>query len=317
MRNDTISVVIPIYKSERYIIDCLKSIVNQTYSPYEIILVSDGCIDHSIVIANDFLSEHNIKYDIIEQTNQGVAVARNIGIYRAKGDWVIAIDSDDCIYPHTFEILMQNVVDEEVIAVDHLINQPKDIEPIVTNRDIVSLGGEQAIEGFYRRNYKFVSPALMIRKSFIEQNKIVYDKGCLFAEDDIYVWKILCLVKKILYVKKPLYNYVMHGNSTMTTTNLNKFLSVKYFSDILDTDYIQKSHNTILYKTEIIYRHYLGLIHAAAKVQSYDDYKYLIKYYEMKYLYLNRYKSFKLKNKILFSIPLVFPRLSYILFRNM
>lgn len=315
MKKDKISVVIPVYKSENYIIDCLKSVVNQTYQPFEIILISDGCIDKSIVIAKDFLSKQSIKYDIIEQTNQGVAVARNEGISKAKGDWIIAIDSDDCIYPHTFEIFMKNVLDEEVVVVDYLTNQPKDIEPAVSEIDIIRIDGEQAIEGYYSRKFKFVSPAMMIKKSFVENNHIRYDEGCHFAEDDIYVWKVLCFAKNILYLRKPLYNYIVHEQSTMTSTNIKKFISVKHFSDILDSNFIQKSPNTIHLKAEIIYRHYIGLVHAAAKVQNYKDYKYLIELYEMKKIYLNRFFSLHFKSKMLFSIPLLFPRLSYILFR--
>ena len=90
--NQKISVIIPVYNTEKYIENCLMSIVEQTYSNYEIILVNDGSLDNSITIVKKILKDSNIQYRILEQKNQGVAVARNNGIANATGEWIIAID---------------------------------------------------------------------------------------------------------------------------------------------------------------------------------------------------------------------------------
>lgn len=310
-----ISVILPVYKSEKYILGCLKSIVFQTYQPYEIIIVSDGCLDSSISIAREFLSTTSIKYEIIEQPNKGVASARNNGIARASGDWIIAMDSDDCIYPYTFELLMNNAMDQDVLAIGFGLNQPQDSSPVVSANDIVFLAGKEALAKFYNREYKFVSPAMMISRDFIVKNSLKYDEGCLFAEDDIYVWKILCRTSKMVYINKPLYNYIFHTGSTMTTSNINKFYSVKSFSEDLDSIFIQESNNVGSYKDKILYRHYWGLIHAAAKVQSCKEYKSLINHYGMKELYNKRKQSFNYKDRLMFALPLYCPVVSYYLLR--
>lgn len=310
-----ISVILPVYKSEKYIFACLESIISQSYKPYEIIIVSDGCLDNSINIAREYLSTVSIKYEIIEQPNQGVASARNNGIERATGDWIITIDSDDCIYPQTFEQLMDNVSGQDVLAFGFGLNQPIDITPEVNLVDVIFLTGKEALAKFYNREYKFVSPAMMLSRAFITENNLKYDEGCLFAEDDIYVWKILCMANHILYINKPLYNYIFHAGSTMTTSSINKFYSVKKYSEDLDEMYIQLSDNVGIYKDKILYRHYWGLIHAAAKVQKYSEYKSLIKHYGMKELYRNRCKAYTPKDKLMFALPLVCPFLSYMLFR--
>ena len=310
-----ISVILPVYKSEKYILACLESIVSQTYQPYEIIIVSDGCLDNSISIAREFLSMTSIKYEIFEQPNQGVALARNNGIARATGDWIIAIDSDDCIYPQTFELLMDNASNQDVLAIGFGLNQPRNIAPIVEQDDIKFLSGKEALSKFYMREYKFVSPAMMLSRDFIIKNKLTYDVGCLFAEDDIYVWKILCRMSQMLYINKPLYNYIFHSDSTMTTSNIKKFYSVKSFSEDLDIIFIKESNNVGNYKDKILYRHYWGLIHAAAKVQSYKEFKSLITHYDMKGLYSERQKSYTIKDKLMFAFPLVCPLISYYLFR--
>ena len=312
---EKISVVLPIYRSQDYILDCLKSIVGQTYPPYELILVSDGCIDKSVEIARRFLNTTSVNFKIIEQTNQGVSSARNNGISHASGDWVIAIDSDDCIYPRTFELLMSNVKDEEVLTIDYETNRDMADEPVVEGTDIETLDSKFVLSKFYNREYKLVSPALMLKKSFLVDNAITYDVGCKFAEDDIYVWKVLCRANKILYIRKPLYNYIFHGESTMTSPNINKFLSVKVYSENLDRDYLQSLQSSDNLKHKILYRHYIGLLHAAAIIQSYPEFKSLIDHYEMKELFINRKSYYNISTKLFFSLPLTCPYLLYIFFK--
>ena len=310
-----ISVILPVYKSEKYILACLKSIVYQTYPPYEIIVVSDGCLDDSVSIAREFLSKTSIKYKIFDYVNQGVSSARNYGIERATGDWIIAMDSDDCVFPQTFELLMSHAAGQDVLAVGYGLNQSPENNPIVEDSDILFLSGKEALAKFYNRQFRFVSPAMMLNRKFIFDNALKYDVGCLFAEDDIYVWKVLCRITKMVYINKPLYNYIFHPGSTMTTPSIDKFYSVKRFSEELDMLYVQESSNVGVYKDKILYRHYWGLIHAAAKVQKYKEFKSLVGYYDMKALYGKRRKLFSSKDKLMFDLPLLCPLIAYVLFR--
>ena len=156
--NQKISVIIPVYNTEKYIENCLMSIVEQTYSNYEIILVNDGSLDNSITIVKKMLKDSNIQYRILEQKNQGVAVARNNGIANATGEWIIAIDSDDLLCKDTFEVAMNYVKDEDVIALDYEINPDKNRIVKVDKNDVHYLSGSEALNGYYTRNYQFVSP---------------------------------------------------------------------------------------------------------------------------------------------------------------
>lgn len=93
-----ISIIIPIYNSEKYILDCLRSIKNQSLKEYEVICIDDGSNDNSIELCNSYLSENISNYDIIKINHSGVSIARNIGIERAKGDYIFFLDSDDVIF---------------------------------------------------------------------------------------------------------------------------------------------------------------------------------------------------------------------------
>ncbi|MEG2898607.1 MAG: glycosyltransferase, partial [Eubacterium sp.] len=97
-----ISLIIPIYNSEKFLDRCIQSIINQTYKNIEIILVNDGSIDQSLEICQLYKKRDN-RIVIINKKNGGVGSARNIGLQKAKGDYIGFIDSDDYIDKETYE----------------------------------------------------------------------------------------------------------------------------------------------------------------------------------------------------------------------
>ena len=105
-----ISVIVPVYKCEEYLEDCVNSILNQTFSDFEIILVDDGSPDKCGKICDELAKKHN-NIIALHQTNQGQAAARNKGIKIARAEWIHFVDSDDLIHPQMLEILY-GAVDE-------------------------------------------------------------------------------------------------------------------------------------------------------------------------------------------------------------
>ena len=91
MDNCKISVIIPVYNGEKYINKAIDSVLNQTFRPFEIIVIDDGSTDGT----EDALSQYGDKIKVYKQKNQGVCRARNAGLQRAKGDWVAQLDADD------------------------------------------------------------------------------------------------------------------------------------------------------------------------------------------------------------------------------
>ena len=102
MLRGCVSVIIPVYNVEKYLKDCINSILNQTYSNWEMILVDDGSVDNSGDICDKF-SKNDSRIHVIHQTNKGVSFARNKGIEKANGEYLIFIDSDDWIENNMFE----------------------------------------------------------------------------------------------------------------------------------------------------------------------------------------------------------------------
>lgn len=107
-----ISIIIPLYNKERTISKCIESIISQTYTDWEIIIIDDGSTDNSKVQIQPFLYDKRIKY--YYQTNRGVSTARNNGILKAQGDWIIYIDADDYFLPDAFSVLLKNIENSDV-----------------------------------------------------------------------------------------------------------------------------------------------------------------------------------------------------------
>ena len=101
-----ISVIVPVYKAEKYIESCVQSILSQTYGNFELILVEDGSPDHSGEIC-DALAKTDTRIRVIHKENGGAATARNAGLDAAKGEYIAFIDGDDCVHPKYLEFLLR------------------------------------------------------------------------------------------------------------------------------------------------------------------------------------------------------------------
>lgn len=112
MGNELISIVVPIYNVEKYLRQCLDSILDQTYEHFECLLINDGSTDSSQQIAEEYLMDSRFK--LINQSNKGLSEARNTGIshIREESTFVAFVDSDDYIYPDFLETLIEHIEDD-------------------------------------------------------------------------------------------------------------------------------------------------------------------------------------------------------------
>lgn len=109
-----VSVIVPIYNVERFLSKCIESIMVQTYTHLEIILVDDGSTDNSLQIC-EFYREKDTRIKIISQKNQGASTARNAGIDQSQGEYLMFVDSDDWIHPQAIEILLKNLIEANAV----------------------------------------------------------------------------------------------------------------------------------------------------------------------------------------------------------
>ncbi len=106
-----ISVILPVYNRQAYISECLRSIQNQSYGNFEILIIDDGSADRSLELCRD-AAKADIRIRIMEGSHQGVSAARNLGLQQARGEYLLFVDSDDVIHPRFMEVMLQGMEQE-------------------------------------------------------------------------------------------------------------------------------------------------------------------------------------------------------------
>ncbi|MDD7771566.1 MAG: glycosyltransferase family A protein [Firmicutes bacterium] len=224
-----ISVILPIYRVERYIGDCLQSLLCQTCRDFELILVNDGTPDASMEVARRCLKDAAVPCRILETENRGVSAARNKGIAAARGEYFITVDADDRVSPTFLERLLslaERYPQSDVVGCGFQIVKPGQQAKAPEEDAIRDFTPRQAQTLFARRRVRFVLPALLIRRQFVLEHKIAFDEAVRYSEDVQYIWRLLAYTEHhVLYLPSRHYYYVFHEGSTMTASDVSKVLT--------------------------------------------------------------------------------------------
>lgn len=210
-----ISVIVPVYKVEQYIHECVDSILAQTFSDFELILVDDGSPDNCGAICDEYAAK-DCRVRVIHQENQGVSAARNAALDAAKGEFVAFIDSDDVIDPHYLEILF-NAMGDDIDIVNCMSKWFEDgNEVICANTEepynIEVFDAKEALIGLYNRKRGFTAAtwARLYRTEMIQT--IRFPVG-IIHEDTLYTPMTYYKARKIALCNVALYHYRLRENS--------------------------------------------------------------------------------------------------------
>ncbi len=210
------SIIIPVYNVEEYIKDCLESVARQTFKDYEVIVVNDGTKDNSMEIVK------NYKVKIINQENQGLSVARNNGVKKARGEYILFLDSDDTIEEELLEKLNKSTKDNPDLIRFQIQETYSNQEPKKWQEEgFDTCNGEKAFEKICK--YHFVENAwcYAIKKSYYEENHFEFAKGKIH-EDFGLIPLVIIKAKKVKSISYIGYNYRQRENSIMSTNNYEK-----------------------------------------------------------------------------------------------
>lgn len=216
---DKISVIVPVYKVEKYLEKCVDSILNQTYSNIEVILIDDGSPDNCGKMCDTY-AEKDSRVLVIHKENGGVSEARNEGMKAATGEYVSFVDSDDWLDSHMFEILYNRMQKEESdMSICNFLYVDEEGQPIVKenlNKPIKDelLTGEDAFGRLVGEKYWYYITLVnrLYRKIVLEN--IVFPNGKIHEDENVSHY-ILVKCKRISCVERPLYNYVQRDQSIM------------------------------------------------------------------------------------------------------
>ncbi len=209
-----VSIIVPVYNTEGYLAQCIESLIAQTYGDLEIIFVDDGSTDSSPDILRKYQEKDN-RIQMITKKNEGQGIARNVGIQKAKGEWIMFVDSDDYITPDCVERLYNSAKEHHAdIAVG-------DIAKTVLNSEQIDFTLVQNIDTYIDKNNKkemlfriLTFPvAKLLRKALFTDNGLLFPDH--FFEDAAVLPVVYAMADTICYEKKIVYIYRNQENSTV------------------------------------------------------------------------------------------------------
>ncbi len=219
---DKVTVIIPAYNAEKYIDECLTSIIKQTYKNFEIIIVNDGSTDKTLEIVKQYENKHK-NITVLNIKNHGQGYARNLALKKATGEYIMFIDADDFIEPVTFEVAINKIVLEnsDFVYFDwkYYSDNAKKISYVSDESffDKKYLEGNDCLNLLGIQHYFCVNK--LYRNAFLKNNKIYYGENYIY-EDFVFWTRSVIKAKKISIIHSPLYTVRVNDNST-TKTNLN------------------------------------------------------------------------------------------------
>ncbi|MDL5376352.1 glycosyltransferase family 2 protein [Exiguobacterium mexicanum] len=228
-----VSIVIPVFNVEKYISETVHSVIAQTYSNLEIIIVDDGSEDKSFEICKEILkTDDRIKLLRIE--NSGVSTARNTGIDNAKGEYILFLDSDDIISSQLLEVCITKINDNPLcdIVIFGMIfefinkNKLKSYDKKISKDQYFSSKQSHIhFRELFENNYLTSSCNKLIKTELIRTNNLYFDKKLSFLEDFCFSLDLYKNADSIIALKQPLYKYIHRKRYS---------LSVKYKEDMIE-----------------------------------------------------------------------------------
>lgn len=261
-----ISVIVPVYNVEKYINECIESILAQSFEDFELILVDDGSTDSSGAICDRY-AERDPRVKVIHKENGGVSSARNVGIRTAKGTYITFVDSDD-------------MVKKTMLMEYHTAMKKNDVDIIISGliffyedtgkrEDFCLLEGKFYVKDDFNEKYKELSDryalsaiySKLYKNEYIKKNNVRFDERFSILEDGTFVVQYLSCCKSVYCVKDPLYIYRQHSQiSLMKKYNHNSLMSLENYISAWNDLYILLDEENKMSLIQSWVRYFIGFL---------------------------------------------------------
>lgn len=231
-----VSVIIPAYNVEKFIARCLESVLNQTYSNIEIIIVNDGSTDKTVEIIQRFSNSHE-NINLISTTNNGVSSARNTGILAAKGEYLFFLDSDDRIKLESIQLMLEKIgqdnsdicfggwevySEQDELLSDYLKDGFMYLDKHVTGFEACKLKVQK---------YMWICQGTAIyKRQLLVENNITFSSGYAYGEDIEFINKALFSSNRVSSIRLNILENVSREGSALNTSFNEKFLDALYLN---------------------------------------------------------------------------------------
>lgn len=226
--NNKVSVIVPVYNAERYVKQCIDSVLSQSYHNYELLLIDDGSTDSSTSIINHYRDCYPNRIKAIHQKNSGVSSARNAGVDNSEGKWIAFIDSDDYIDSELLErsVSVANKDNSDLVFSD--FNNVDKQNTSLFKTFAWSGNKDKAFVEYLSRNWPRWS-LVLIRKSLFTQYRIRFPENLTIFEDLCVLVRLVFFAERVSYINKPLYNYRVDNNCSITHILEEERLQSQFF----------------------------------------------------------------------------------------
>lgn len=287
-KNPKVSIIVPVYKVEAYLGGCIESILSQTFTDFELLLIDDGSPDKSGEICDEYAAKDE-RVRVFHQENAGVSAARNLGIEKAEGELIAFVDSDDWVEPAYLDAIVHRVGDSDIMFFAFHWHFEDGCVKTMTYGDVRAEGVEEVEKciSFLRENctdlnFFGYTWNKVFRSEVIKNNRIKFVEGLDASEDEVFTLSFCIKANRLRIIPNVLYNYRWRYNGlTHKSVSTEKWLLLaEQISGLIE------SMHTVGLKQ--IYRHWVFriLLSASGAAKQIKDY---LKYTFRAYRYANRY----------------------------
>jgi len=219
----SISVIIPVYNTEQYVDAAIKSVLSQTHTDFELIIINDGSTDRSLEKILSYKTRDN-RISVLSQEKQGPGAARNRGLEKARGEYIYFMDSDDLLEPEAlatcFSLARRNNLDLVAFSAEAFSDLPGAAENFnnYEKPDLLApCSGEKLLVSLQAQNAYSCSPCLyLFSRKLLESMSLWFDEGCL-REDEGFTVELYCRATRAISLSKRLFRRRVRSGSTMTS----------------------------------------------------------------------------------------------------
>ena len=242
-----ISVLVPVYNSQKFLRMCLESIRIQTFTDFEVVIVDDGSTDNSGVICDEY-SQNDGRFKVFHKQNEGISATRNFALRLATGEYFLFVDSDDAIDKNTLELTYTHaqINDADVVGFNFLQKYPhKTVHSHIhysTKDEFV----RDMIRGHWATVWK-----MLIQKKLVSDNNICFPKGIDGGEDYYFCSLVLLASVNPVYIDEVLYRYNCRNTNSFIRTPSLKKLNYQVQATLLLENHLQQGGLKKLFSSEI------------------------------------------------------------------
>lgn len=252
----TVSVIVPVYNAEKYLQQCVDSILAQTFDNFELLLIDDGSKDRSGTLCDEYAKKDG-RVRVFHKDNGGVSSARNIGLEYAVGTWVTFVDSDDCVSPSFMEVLLNNTDEDLVVgsfATFGNFHEEYILESFIYSKKQLSLD----LNACLSKVHFSTSWGKFFKKNVLDTTKLRFSVNIDSTEDTLFVYKYMLYVNSV-NIKSDITYFYRHTGEGLSCHNLPVDKAIKtidVFYEVissLEAEYMQDLSNLLYNVVNYVY----------------------------------------------------------------